>query len=58
MESGTGSGTKDVRFKVIVRDKGQITLPREVRQALGIGRGSVLEVRLEEGRLVLEVIAR
>jgi AbrB family looped-hinge helix DNA binding protein len=43
---------------VIVRKNGQITLPQEVRQALGIDRGSVLELRVEEGRIVLEVIAR
>jgi AbrB family looped-hinge helix DNA binding protein len=47
-----------MRFKVIVRDKGQITLPQDLRQALGIEKGTVLEVRVEDGRLVLEVIAK
>jgi AbrB family looped-hinge helix DNA binding protein len=54
LESGSWTG----RFRVIVRKNGQITLPQEVRQALGIDRGSVLELRVEEGRIVLEVIAR
>jgi AbrB family looped-hinge helix DNA binding protein len=34
--------------------RGQITLPAEVRQALGLKAGDTLLIRLEEGRVVLE----
>jgi AbrB family looped-hinge helix DNA binding protein len=45
-------------FRIIVRSKGQITLPQEVREALRIREGSILELRLEGSRLIVEVIAR
>jgi AbrB family looped-hinge helix DNA binding protein len=45
-------------FRVIVRSKGQITLPQEVREALGIREGSILELRVEGSRLIMEVIAK
>jgi AbrB family looped-hinge helix DNA binding protein len=45
-------------FRVIVRSKGQITLPQEVREALGIREGSILELRLDGGRIIMEVIAK
>ena len=34
--------------------RGQLTLPAEVRRALGLKPGDALAVRLEEGRVVLE----
>ncbi len=34
--------------------RGQLTLPSEVRRALGLKPGDALAVRLEEGRVVLE----
>lgn len=36
-----------------VTSKGQITLPKEVREALGLSRGSEVEFELEPGRAVL-----
>ncbi len=41
-------------METTVTTKGQLTLPVEVRRALGIDAGAVLEVELgEEGRIVL-----
>jgi AbrB family looped-hinge helix DNA binding protein len=34
--------------------RGQITLPKEVREKLGLRPGDVLLLKVEEGRLVLE----
>jgi antitoxin PrlF len=34
--------------------RGQVTLPADVRKAMGLRPGDTLVVRLEEGRLVLE----
>lgn len=36
-----------------VTSKGQITLPLEVRQRMGISRGDEIEFREEEGRFVV-----
>ena len=38
-----------------VRRKAQLTLPQSVRQELGIEEGDFLDVRVEEGRIVLRV---
>ncbi|GEM90600.1 AbrB family transcriptional regulator [Oceanithermus desulfurans NBRC 100063] len=38
-----------------VTSRYQITLPAEVRRALGIKPGDVLEVGVEEGRIVLKI---
>ncbi|HJO02573.1 MAG TPA: AbrB/MazE/SpoVT family DNA-binding domain-containing protein [Acidobacteriota bacterium] len=35
-----------------VTERGQITIPKRLRQRLGIRPGQVLEVREEEGRIV------
>ncbi len=41
-------------MQTTVTSKGQLTLPREVRHALGIDAGTVLEVEVGgEGRIVL-----
>ncbi len=37
----------------IVSEKGQITIPKALRERLGIRPGQPLEVREEQGRLVL-----
>jgi len=37
----------------IVSEKGQITIPKALRERLGLRTGQVLEVREERGRLVL-----
>ncbi|MBI4317796.1 MAG: AbrB/MazE/SpoVT family DNA-binding domain-containing protein [Chloroflexi bacterium] len=33
--------------------KGQVTVPKEIRDALGIGPGSEVEFGLEQGRVIL-----
>lgn len=38
---------------VSVGERGQITLPKSVRDALGLGKGCVLKVELEGSRIVL-----
>lgn len=40
-------------MKTTVSEKGQITIPKALRDRLGIRAGQVLEVREEHGRLVL-----
>ena len=40
--------------KAIVQDRGQITIPKSLRDRLGITPGSVLEFREEGGRLIAE----
>ena len=34
-------------------ERGQVTLPKPVRDALGLAKGSVLKVELDGGRIVL-----
>jgi antitoxin PrlF len=41
-------------MKAIVSEKGQITIPKAVRDKLGIVAGTVLEVDSVEGKLVAE----
>ncbi len=41
-----------------VSSKGQITIPAWAREALGIGPGSLVQLRLDDGRLVLERVDR
>jgi antitoxin PrlF len=36
-----------------VAERGQITLPKAVRDALGLSKGTVLKVEIEGGRIVL-----
>lgn len=40
-------------MKTTVSSKGQITIPKRLRERLGIDTGSVLRFAEEEGRLVL-----
>jgi AbrB family looped-hinge helix DNA binding protein len=39
--------------KATVAERGQITLPKSVRDALGLTKGTKLKVELEGGRIVL-----
>jgi AbrB family looped-hinge helix DNA binding protein len=39
-------------MSTIVQDDGKISIPQEVREALGIGPGTVLEVQSKAGTLV------
>lgn len=38
---------------VTVGERGQVTLPKALREALGLSKGSVLKVELDGGRIVL-----
>ena len=40
-------------MEATVAERGQITLPKAVREALGLSKGSVLSVELEGGRIIL-----
>ncbi len=40
-------------MNAIVAERGQITLPKAVRDALGLKKGTQLKVELEDGRIVL-----
>lgn len=40
-------------MEATVAERGQITLPKEARQALGLKKGTKLIVRVEDGRIVL-----
>jgi antitoxin PrlF len=41
-----------MKFRAIVSEKGQVTVPKRLRERLGIKPGEVLEFTEEEGRLV------
>jgi len=51
------SSTHTVRTPLIVSPRGQITLPKSVRARLRLTPGSVLLLREEEGRIVLDPAA-
>lgn len=40
-------------MEATVAERGQITLPKSVRDALGLSKGTKLKVELEGGRIVL-----
>jgi antitoxin PrlF len=40
-------------MEATVAERGQITLPKPVRDALGLTKGTRLKVELEDGRIVL-----
>jgi len=40
-----------------VAERGQVTIPKPLRDRLGIGPGTILEFREEEGRLVVVKVA-
>jgi antitoxin PrlF len=44
---------REVAMEAIVAERGQITLPKAVRDALGLSKGTVLKVELENGRIIL-----
>ena len=41
-------------MKTIVSEKGQVTIPKALRERLGLGPGQVLDFRERKGRLVGE----
>jgi AbrB family looped-hinge helix DNA binding protein len=44
--------SKDADKKIVLRDKRQLTLPRDICEQLGIGPGDKLTVYVEDGALV------
>ena len=44
-------------MKASVGERGQVTIPKALRERLGIGPKTVLEFREETGRLVVEKVA-
>ena len=44
--------SKDADKKIVLRDKRQLTLPREICEQLGIGPGDNLTLYVEDGVLV------
>ena len=41
-------------LEVVIRDKGRITLPIEVREALALREGDKLELTVEKGAIILK----
>lgn len=39
-------------MKTVVSEKGQVTIPKQLRDSLGIGPGQVLDFTEDQGRLV------
>ena len=50
----TDVGTQEVSMKAVVAERGQVTIPKRLRERLGIRPGTVLEFREEADRLVAE----
>jgi AbrB family looped-hinge helix DNA binding protein len=44
-------------MKSIVSEKGQVTIPKELRERLGLGAGQVPDFRERNGRLIGEKMA-
>ena len=45
--------SEDYRMEATVAERGQITLPKAVRDALGLTKGTQLKVELEGSRIIL-----
>ena len=41
-----------MKMKAVVSEKGQVTIPKPIREQLGLRPGISIEFRAEEGRLV------
>jgi len=39
-------------MRTIVSERGQVTIPQALRESMGLRAGTVLDFRLEDGRLV------
>jgi AbrB family looped-hinge helix DNA binding protein len=40
--------------RVRVKRKGQVTIPKEIRNKFGIEEGTILEIRIEDNKIVLK----
>ena len=52
-----GTGSKEAFMATRVTSKGQVTIPKRIREALGIKPGSRVDFVLAEGRVTLEPVA-
>lgn len=43
-------------MRVKVSSKGQIVIPKEIREKLGIDKGTVLNIRLDGKKIILEAV--
>ncbi len=41
-------------FRVILKDRGQVTIPSKVRKSLTLKAGDVLEIEVKGGQIVLK----
>ncbi|MBN2444216.1 MAG: AbrB/MazE/SpoVT family DNA-binding domain-containing protein [Spirochaetales bacterium] len=39
-------------MKTIVSEKGQITIPKDIRDKMGIKPGTILEIDIQEGKII------
>jgi AbrB family looped-hinge helix DNA binding protein len=53
LDGGSDSGTEEAMALVRVRERAQITLPQEVRDALKVKRGDYLEAEIVAGGVLL-----
>lgn len=44
---------KIAKYRSPISSKGQVTIPREIRDRLGVGAGDKIEFAIEEGRTVI-----
>lgn len=45
-------------MRVILAERGQVTIPKRIRSELGIKAGSVLEISLENGAIYIEKVSQ
>ena len=45
-------------MKAVVAERGQITIPKALRERLGVTPGTLLDIREENGKLVAEKVTR
>ena len=45
------------RYRIMVRSKGRIVLPKKIRETLGIKEGTIIECYVYGDKLIIEKIA-
>jgi antitoxin PrlF len=48
-----GRNSYNISMKTTVSEKGQVTIPKRLRERLGLRNGTVLEVQEQRGRLIM-----